>query len=105
MDSIDWKLTAIGCGGAAIPDLLRIIQGRYSGALPNYLTSINFWLGFILLLFIGGLTAVIGGANGVKEALAFGYAAPEFVSRLLSSSAPPTRGRFSLSGIRHFWFY
>jgi hypothetical protein len=102
---MDWAMIGVGCGGAAIPDIIRIIQGRYSPALPGYIASPNFWIGFVFLIIIGALAAMLGEAKNFKEALAFGYAAPELISRLLSSGTPPTRGGLDASAWRHFWFY
>ena len=74
----------LGVAGAAIPDLLRLVKGRYDGPLPTYLTSPSFFLGFPLLLGIGALAVYLGDPQSPKEALAYGFGAPELVSRLLS---------------------
>jgi hypothetical protein len=100
---MDW-VWVLGFVGGAIPDAIRIIQGRYRGALPSYLSTLSFWIGFILLVAAGGFVAWLGKAHSVQEALAYGFAAPEILSRLLSSSGPPTLGP-PTSGIRHFWSY
>jgi hypothetical protein len=94
----------LGFVGGAVPDAIRIIQGRYAGALPDYLKTLNFWLGFILLVAAGGFVAWLGKVQSVQEALAYGFAAPEVFSRLLSSSKPPTLGALT-NIIRHFWSY
>jgi hypothetical protein len=81
---IDWTLVGLGCLGGMLPDIIRIIKNRYQAELPDYLWHGNFWLGFFFLVFLGGLAAWLGAAKEYKDALAFGFAAPEFVSRLLS---------------------
>jgi hypothetical protein len=101
---MNWIMIVGGCVGGTIPDIIRIVQGRYSGSLPGYLTTVNFWLGLILLLILGGFASWLGDAKSIKEALAYGFAAPEIISRLLSSSTPPMLGR-SGSTTRHFWSY
>jgi hypothetical protein len=101
---MDWMMVVGGCVGGAIPDAIRIVQGRYSGPLPGYVWTVNFWLGFILLLLLGGFASWLGDAKAIKEALAYGFAAPEIISRLLSSSTPPTLGGPG-GTIRHFWSY
>lgn len=85
MEGINWTLILIGAAGGAIPDVIRVIQGRYKEKLPNYLRKPNFWLGLILLVALGGLAAGLGGATDAKQALAYGFGAPTFVSKLLSS--------------------
>jgi hypothetical protein len=94
----------LGFVGGAIPDGIRIIQGRYTGSLPAYLTTLNFWLGFILLVAAGGLVAWLGKPQSIQAALAYGFAAPEILSRLLSSPAPPMLGS-PARAMRHFWSY
>jgi hypothetical protein len=94
----------LGFVGGAIPDGIRIIQGRYAGALPDYLKTANFWFGFSLLVIAGGFVAWIGSAQSIQEALAYGFAAPEILSRLLSASEPPTLAG-PTSSLRHFWSY
>ncbi len=76
----------IGCIGGLIPDMLRIIKGRHEANLPKYLGYANFWVGLVLLVFIGGLAAWLAEATEVKQALAYGYAAPELISRIFSKT-------------------
>lgn len=83
----------LGVIGAAIPDLLRLIKGRYDGPLPAYFASKSFLLGFPLLLSIGALAVYLGDPTGTKEALAYGFGAPELVSRLLSEQGAQQPGR------------
>jgi hypothetical protein len=98
------RLWIFGVVGGAIPDAIRIIQGRYKLTLPDYLKRFNFWLGFILLLAIGGLVAWLGKSQSIQEALAYGFAAPEILSRLLSTSTPSDLASPGPT-VRHFWSY
>jgi hypothetical protein len=82
---IDWTMIGIGCGGGAIPDIIRFAKGRYKEELPAHYKSLNFWIGFAFLVALGGLAAGLGGATDPKAALAYGFGAPEIISRLLSS--------------------
>ncbi len=77
----------IGCLGGLIPDMLRIVKGRHEAKLPEYLRYANFWLGLVLLVVIGGLAAWLAEATEVKQALAYGYAAPELISRIFSKTS------------------
>jgi hypothetical protein len=106
-----WNMAALGVVGGAIPDVIRIIQNRYQAHLPDYLKTPSFWLGFVFLLLLGGAAAWIGGATDVKSALAFGFGAPELVSRLLSSGGGGGGGGAAAGGphtpnrIRRWWTF
>jgi hypothetical protein len=102
----------LGCVGGLIPDALRLIKGRYE-SFPRYLTQPSFWVGLALLVALGGLAAWAGGAHNAKEALAYGFGAPQFISTLASASGGTTvrgvtlrgdqaRG-VSVSAIRRWW--
>ena len=92
-----------GCLGGLLPDILRIIKSRYKSKIPQYLTRFNFWLGIILLVIIGGLTAWLMGAEGPKEAIAFGFAAPEVISKLAAKSVETVdRGEIPFR-LRQWW--
>jgi hypothetical protein len=82
---------AIGCCGGLIPDAMRIIQKRHESELPAYVFSMNFWIGFVLLVLLGRLAAVIGQSVDWTQALAIGYAGPEFLSRAFATK--PSRSR------------
>jgi hypothetical protein len=97
---MELTLFGFGCLGGALPDLIRLAQNRYKEDLPKYLWSGRFWLGFLALVGLGGLAEWLGGATGVKEALAFGYGGPELLSRLLSAQG--TRFK-SVTDIQRFW--
>lgn len=96
------SLVLLGCIGGLIPDAIRIIKSRHKNRIPTYLKHLNFWIGIILLIALGGFAAWLSDAGKAREALAYGYAAPELVSRLLAqrSAEPPDRGEgtFSLLG-------
>jgi len=105
MPTIDWTMILIGCAGGLIPDVLRIIKNRYDPEVPEYLRSATFWLGLLLLVILGGLAAWLGEAANVNQALAYGFAAPEFISRVLSrgeAATPTAEGGGKLS-LREWW--
>jgi hypothetical protein len=83
-----------GCVGGALPDVLRLIEGRH-GQVPAYLGSVYFWLSLVLLVALGGVAAIVLAGGGPVEpikALAIGYTAPSVVSKLLSNGAGSPRG-------------
>jgi hypothetical protein len=81
-----------GCVGGLLPDILRLIRNRYNKNVGAYLREGQFWVGVILLVAIGGLVAWILQAQTIKDALVFGFAAPELLSRLVSEAVAPKRG-------------
>jgi len=50
MPSTDWMMILIGCAGGLIPDALRIIKNRHDPKVPEYLCSVTFWIGLLLLV-------------------------------------------------------
>ncbi len=85
MPTFHLDMFLLGCAGGLLPDVLRLIKNRYEKLETIYLQP-SFWLGLILLIGLGGLCAWLGGATDFKAALAFGYGAPEAISKLLSAS-------------------
>ncbi len=85
MPAFDLPLFLFGCLGGLLPDVLRIIRNRRKIRLPNYLRKLNFWLGTLLLVGVGGLTAWILSAETAKDALIYGFASPQILSQLAAS--------------------
>ena len=98
-------MVALGCVGGLIPDALRIIKSRHKRKIPAYLKHFNFWFGFILLIALGGFAAWFLGAEKAKEALAYGYAAPELISRVFSerTTEPADRGDEGTFSLLKWW--
>lgn len=97
-------LIVVGCAGGLLPDTVRLIKGRYK-ELPGYLQTTSFWIGLVLLAGIGGLAAWWGAAGDAKEALAYGYSAPELISRLASKAVEPAdRGERERASQWRQWF-
>ena len=86
-------LFLLGCLGGAVPDLLRIIKNRYKANLPKYLRSANFWIGLVILIGIGGLTAWILEATTAKDA------AMGTLYTSLANILTPTKHRTSASPV------
>lgn len=97
----------LGCIGGILPEALRIIKNMHNEELPSYLKRLSFWLGFLLMIIIGGFAAWIFEAENIKEALIYGFAAPEFFSKLASKKPESTdraatdKVKFSL---REWWW-
>lgn len=83
MQPFNLTIFVLGCLGGLLPDILRLIKNRYEAPAKFY-SYPTFWLGLTALIVIGGFSAWLGGATEVKDALAFGFAAPEIFSKLFS---------------------
>jgi hypothetical protein len=79
---VDVSLIVLGGVGGLIPDAIRIVRKMHAPATASYLKTPIFYVGLLLLVGLGCLAAWIGGAADPKQALAYGYGAPEFFSRL-----------------------
>lgn len=86
MPTFNISLFLLGCVGGLLPDILRLIRNRYQIQVPAYLRQTNFWIGVILLVLIGGLTAWILGSGSSKDALIYGYASPQILSQLAAGA-------------------
>jgi hypothetical protein len=103
MAPFNLSLFVLGCGAGLLPDALRIIKNRHEPQLPAYLRAANFWLGVVLLAALGGIVTWALGAQSVKEALAYGFAAPEIISRLAAKYvAEVDRGEAAFD-LRQWW--
>lgn len=100
---MDQWLILVGCASGALPAVIRIIQNRHRNELPNYVYSLDFWIGFLLLVGYGGLAVWFGAASEAKEALAYGYGVPETTSRLFSS--PSSVLNDTTDRIRRWWAF
>jgi hypothetical protein len=87
MPELKWDMVIFGGVGGLLPDILRLIQNRYAVSTPAYLKSPIFWVSVILLVLLGGFSAWLLGAGDVKQALAYGFGAPEIISRVLGKIA------------------
>jgi hypothetical protein len=82
--SKEFQLFVIGCAGGLIPDLIRFAKARYEASVADYFKHWNFWLGLLVLVALGGLAVLFGSPESKAQALVYGYAAPEFFSRLVA---------------------
>lgn len=82
MPPFELGFVVLGCVGGLIPDILRIIKNRYRKDLLVCLGRLNFWLGVVLLIGLGGLAAWVLEAQEARDALIYGYAAPQLFSEL-----------------------
>ena len=105
MPELNWSIIVLGCVGGMLPDVLRTINNRFDKKIPSYLKRPLFWIGFFLLVAIGGFAAWLFGATTAKDAVIYGFAAPELISRLISEAkAPPTPQKGTTEfNLRNWW--
>jgi hypothetical protein len=96
-------IIAFGCIGGLLPDVLRLIKARHETP-PGYFKNAMFYVGVMLLVALGGFAAWLLGAGDYKEAVAYGFTAPELISKLGADKNPDrgdeVPGGFSL---RKWW--
>ncbi len=82
--------------GGLLPDVIRFVKNYTNPNLPEFYESWVFYLGLLFLIGLGGLSAFLFEANSIKEAIAFGYGAPQLISSLagkkVNEEADRTRG-------------
>jgi hypothetical protein len=112
-----WIFVLCGCAGGLLPDVLRLVNSRYDARSLPYLRSKRFWISLAMLVPLGGLAAWLFDSRTPLQAVAFGYAAPEMFSRILSreagqqgnatvkkaESAPYAPTHVNFESIRHWW--
>jgi hypothetical protein len=98
-----WEMFVYGCLGGVIPDILRLVARRDKGA-PAYARTWYFWVMLIVLVAIGGLAAWLEKPGNVKEAIAFGFTAPQVLSSLLGKTGDADRGSSGWwKRVRRWW--
>jgi hypothetical protein len=101
MPDFDAGFAAVGAVGGALPDVLRFIKGRHEG-FPEWFKKPGFWVALLALVLLGAAAAWLGEANAWQTALALGYAAPEFFSRLAAGEQVTLRSA-DVFPIRRWW--
>jgi hypothetical protein len=92
-----------GAVGGLLPDAIRLVKERHNQTLPPYVKSLNFYVGLILAVALGAGTAALLGAASVQEALAYGFGAPEILTRLFSSSGTGLGPAHIKRTLREWW--
>jgi len=99
-----WTSIAFGLIGAVVPDLLRLVSLRKQET-PFFVTKGVVWTSVIASIWVGiaAVTALPSGRS-LLEAVAIGYAAPQFLSKVLSERNAPEQplGAYLL-GIPAIW--
>lgn len=85
MESMNVWLSVLAGGiGGLIPDLLKALRLRFAGR-PAYMGTLWYWLMLVLLAAVGAVVAAMSAPNDLWEAVAYGIAAPTFLTKLVGS--------------------
>ncbi len=107
MFGMDGDLWLAAILGALLPDFVRIAKGRH-GDWPGWLMNPMFWLGLVILVVLAAAAVWITHEYIDPEvefipALAIGYAAPDFFSRLVSNQGGAAGAAVGASRLRAWW--
>ena len=86
------EVLLLGMAGGLLPDVIRLVRERYDPAVPAFLKSPKFYISLGLGVLLGGFAAWLLQAGTTKDALVYGFAAPELMTRLASSASPSAKG-------------
>ena len=76
-------LIIFGLVGGALPDVLRIIKGKYE-QMPGYFKNGMFYFGLLLQIAVGGFVIYLLKPTNELQAVLMGYAAPSILTNLAS---------------------
>jgi hypothetical protein len=103
-----WQLVLCGAAGGLLPDVIRFVKSRFDKEAPNYLEHWYFWISLLLLVALGALAAWLLEPKNPLQAVAFGYAAPELLSRVFAGEAdkrarPEAVSKKPVEALRTWW--
>lgn len=94
------EIFLLGLLGGVLPDLLQLLQAGNREKMPDYFKKPWWWVTFVLTVLIGGLAAVLSDADSALSAIAFGFAGPEVLRRLVGATVgtpAPARTRVAMT--------
>ena len=86
------EIILFGMAGGLLPDVIRLVRERHDPAVPPFLKSWKFYLSLGLGVLLGGFAAWLLQAGTTKDAVIYGFAAPELMTRLASSVSHDQEG-------------
>jgi len=90
---MSWQgIVLLGMAGGLLPDVVRVVRERYDAAVPAFLRNPKFYISLVLGVLLGGFAAWLLQAGSAKDAVIYGFAAPELLTRLASTAAPGAEG-------------
>jgi len=82
------EVLLFGMAGGLLPDVIRIVRERHDPTVPPFLKSPKFYVSLGLGVLLGGFAAWLLQAGTTKDAVIYGFAAPELMTRLASTVSP-----------------
>jgi hypothetical protein len=84
------QIVLLGMVGGLLPDAIRFFKERHDPQVPAFLKTTKFWISLGVGLGLGGLAAWLLEAATAKDAVIYGFAAPELLTTLAAGvTAPP----------------
>lgn len=84
-------MVLVGAAGGLLPDAVRVFRERHDPAVPPFLKSPKFYVSLLIGVGLGALVTFLLAASNAKEAVAYGFAAPELLTKLAGSTKSPER--------------
>ena len=82
MPPFDYAIFLLGCIGGVLPEVLRIIKDRFSKEPQSFYKDARYWFALVLMIGLGGFVAYIFQSKDVKDALIYGFVAPELLTKI-----------------------
>jgi hypothetical protein len=103
-----WDMVLLGCVGGLLPDLIRLAKNRSQQMLKDDIVNPAFWVSIVIQTLLGGFSAILFSAVDIKQAVAYGFGAPEFISLLASKQLKSEEDRSApnlsfLDKLRAWW--
>lgn len=77
-----WQILGLGAAGGVLPDFLKAVRKRFQER-PEYLGRPWYWASLAMLAVLGAVASYLGKPTDWSAALAFGAAAPAFLTSVL----------------------
>lgn len=83
----------LGMVGGLLPDAIRAFKERHDPEVPAFLKGAKFWISLAVGLGLGALAAWLLQAANAKDAVIYGFAAPELLTSLAAGATAPSADR------------
>jgi hypothetical protein len=93
------QIVLLGMVGGILPDAIRFFKERHDPQVPAFVKSPKFWLSLAVGLGLGALAAWLLKAANAKDAVIYGFAAPELLTSLAAGVTAPGADRGADRGV------
>jgi hypothetical protein len=88
-----FHMLLLGMVGGLLPDAIRFFKERHDPEVPKFLKGAKFWISLVIGLGLGALAAWLLKAANAKDAVIYGFAAPELLTSLAAVATAPGADR------------